>query len=326
MEMLYCNKLNYKSISEATKEILHYIDNRRKGASESLATRWAKFNNQCMGGIEPNTIYTIAGISGSGKSSFINSLESDLFDLNPTKDFIVLNFNYEMLSSRQVGRKLSAKLNITTSELYSGTSRNRITETKFQNITDIAKKIARYPIYYIDIPGTVQEMRETILHFCANEGKNKWVIIILDHTLLTKGHESERMTLSQLQYMFMEIKKKGMNTIIQLSQMNREIESSERINNPLLHFPMRKDIFGGESVFQASDYVIVLHRPELLKIEKYGTDFWNTSGIIFMHFLKNREGELGIIKFQNNLKYNKIEEILDTNNQPPQIDQDASLF
>lgn len=60
------NKLDIKHISEPTKEILEYIDNRRKGVVKSLKTRWRKFNNACMGGIEPNTIITVAGISGSG--------------------------------------------------------------------------------------------------------------------------------------------------------------------------------------------------------------------------------------------------------------------
>ena len=49
-----------------------------------------------MGVIEPNTIYSIGGISGSGKSSFVNSLETDLFDLNKDIDFVVLSFNYEI--------------------------------------------------------------------------------------------------------------------------------------------------------------------------------------------------------------------------------------
>ena len=84
--------LKYKHIAEPTDEILRYIDNRRKGINKSLKTRWSKFNRQCMGGIEPNTIYSFAGISGSGKSSFVNSLETDLFDLNPKEDFLVLSF------------------------------------------------------------------------------------------------------------------------------------------------------------------------------------------------------------------------------------------
>ena len=64
MEQQSNRTLKYRHISEPAEEILEYIDLRRKGQVMSLATRWKKFNDQCMGGIEPNTIYTIAGISG----------------------------------------------------------------------------------------------------------------------------------------------------------------------------------------------------------------------------------------------------------------------
>jgi len=164
MEQTYYN--SYKHISQSTDEILTYIKDRKEGNIHSLRTRWNKFNKLCMGGIEPNAIYTIAGISGAGKSSFVNSLESDLFDLNPKANFVVLSFNYEMLSSHQVGRKLSYKLHITTSDLYTS-----ISEEQFNKVKEEAKNIAKYPIYYVDVPGSVEDIRETILHFCKNEGK-----------------------------------------------------------------------------------------------------------------------------------------------------------
>lgn len=304
--------LTYKHISHSTDEILSYIDNRRKGIVKSLKTRWDKFNKVCMGGIEPNVIISIAGISGSGKSSFVNSLESDLIDMNPAEDIVVLSFNFEMLSSRQVGRKLSYKLTKTTAELYSSSpAGDELTDKDYNRILEESKQIKQYPIYYVDSPGTVDEIRETILQFSAlPHVKDKWLVVILDHTLLTKGKsgESEREILIQLQRLFMEIKKYGKNTIIQLSQMNREIEDKERINNPSLHFPSRRDIFGSDSLFQASDYVIVIHRPELLGIKSYGINNWPVKDKIYMHILKNREGEPKILSFINNLKYNRIDE------------------
>ena len=33
--------------------------------------------------------------------------------------------------------------------------------------------------------------------------------------------------------------------------------------------------------------------------------------MIYLHLLKNREGEVGIIKFENNLKYNRMDEYVD---------------
>jgi replicative DNA helicase len=303
--------LSYIHISQAADDIIKYIKNRHLGTTKSLKTRWDKFNNTCMGGIEPNAIYTFAGISGSGKSSFLNSLETDLFTCNPLEDFVVLSFNFEMLSSRQVGRKISNKLNKTTQQLYSGLSQEGLTEDDISNVETEANKFKKLPIYYVDLPGTVDEIRETVLEFSQLDFvKNKWLIIFLDHTLLTKGRqgEKEREILANLQYMFMEIKKFDRNTIVQLSQLNRDIESTERLNNPNMHFPTRKDIFGGESVFQASDYVVVLHRPELLLLKTYGPAGWLVANLVYMHFLKNREGDLKVLTFTNNLKYNRIEE------------------
>jgi len=61
---------NVRPMSVVAQEAVNYIAGRREHNIVSLKTRWNKFNRQCMGGIEPNTVYTIAGISGSGKSSW----------------------------------------------------------------------------------------------------------------------------------------------------------------------------------------------------------------------------------------------------------------
>lgn len=65
-----CFKLKIRPISVVTDEALSYIKARKDNDITSLATRWKKLNMCCMGGIEPNCVYTIAGISGSGNKSF----------------------------------------------------------------------------------------------------------------------------------------------------------------------------------------------------------------------------------------------------------------
>ena len=43
-----------------------------------------------------------------------------------------------------------------------------------------------------------------------------------------------------------------------------------------------------DSIYHTSDYVLVLHRPELLGIEKYGTNSWPVKDLVYGHFLKNK--------------------------------------
>lgn len=307
MEQKSFNTLPFKSISEVADESLEYIRKRKDKTIVPLKTRWNKFNKVCCGGIEPNMIITIAGGSGSGKSAFANTLETDLIDLNPDQEIVILSFSYEMLSYRQVGRKLSNKLRKTIAELYS--SDQSLSNTEFNKIEEVADKIKKYPIYYIDTPSTVENMEKTIDYFHENIAKGKWLIVILDHALLVEGQgESERGTIVDLQKMFIRKKKLSNTSIIQISQMNRNIEQPDRINNPSMHYPMRSDLAASDAIFQASDYVTALSRPELLNITAYGIDRLPVKDKVYLHFLKVRDGEPFILEFENELKYGNLVE------------------
>lgn len=311
MEQMSSKTLSFRHISTATNEAVEYIRKRKNHEIQSLRTRWNKFNKSCMGGIEPNTIYTIVGISGSGKSSFVNTLETDLIDLNSNQDVIVLNFSFEMLSSRQVGRKISSKLRQTTAELYS--ANNELTDDLLDRVEQTSQQIKSYPIYYVDTPGTVEDIASTINYFYETKAKDKKFVIILDHTLLVEGQnrESALQVISELQKLFIKVKKLSNTTIIQLSQMNRNIENPERINNPSMHYPMRSDISSADTIFHASDYVICIHRPELLNIQQYGPNRLLVKNKVYLHILKNRDaGECTILEFDNDLKYNNLIETI----------------
>lgn len=302
--------LNVRPMSVVAQEAINYIAGRREHSIVSLKTRWKKLNKQCMGGIEPNTIYTFAGVSGTGKSSMANLIQTDIIDENPNEDIIVLTFSLEMVGFRQVGRTLSNKLTMTTSQLYS--SEKDLDDSTFDDVVKVSNELKKYPIYFVDTPGTSTQVEQTIMSFYKTyvEGKNKHFVIIYDHTLLTKQVGSQLETIADLEKVFIQIKKLPLTSVIQIAQMNRNIESSERINNPSVHYPMRSDLSSSDAMFQASDYVLVLHRPEIYGIHEYGPNKLPTTNKVYMHILKNRDaGKPCILEFENDLMYNNLIEV-----------------
>ena len=298
-----------RPIRVVAQEAINYIEGRRSHNVTSLKTRWAKFNKQCMGGIEPNTVYTIAGISGTGKSSFVNTMTTDLIDLNPSDDIIILNFSLEMVGFRQIGRTLSNKLRKTTSTLYS--SETDLDDETFRKVISVSNKLKEYPIYFVEKPCTPMQIEEIINSFYNQyvKGTGKHFIVTLDHTLLTKPIGSQLDTISELERVLIQTKKLPLTSVIQIAQMNRNIESSERINNPLGHYPMRSDLSSSDAMFQASDYVMVLQRPEILNIQEYGPNHLPTQNKVYMHILKNRDaGKPCILEFENDLMFNNLVE------------------
>lgn len=65
------------------------------------------------------------------------------------------------------------------------------------------------------------------------------------------------------------------------------------------------------SIYQCSDFVAVLHRPEILGIEVYGSGdkAMPSEGLLFLHLLKNRDGATAVIIFESKLEHNRLEEL-----------------
>ena len=95
------------------------------------------------------------------------------------------------------------------------------------------------------------------------------------------------------------IKKRYKALIIILGQLNDNIESEGRINNPTQHYPKKSDIFSSRQVYQMADNVIIVHRPERLGIQAYGKESFPTEDLFALHILKSRfQGTEGLIRFR----------------------------
>jgi replicative DNA helicase len=301
------------TIADAAQQELRYIKGRMEGNIKSLLTPWKKFNKASMNGIEWGSIITIAGMSGSGKTAILNELETGLFAMNPSDKFAVLSFNFEMVARRLVGRKISKGLNVSVKQMYNADldepSKN-LNGTQLREAERFVESIKHHPVWYVDMPGTVKEIENTIEYFGVHNPatKDKKLLVTLDHSILVKklGEQNQLQTLYELAAMFNGMKKKIDSSFIIVSQLNRGIENVERLQNKNLHYPQKSDVFGADALYQYSDVFMITHRPEMLNLRTYGPQDLPVEDLIYWHYIKTRDGDPFIAKMKNLLKYNQV--------------------
>ena len=310
---------------DAVKQNIEYIRKRASGELITLSTCYNRLNN-AVGGFEPNTILTLSGLSGGGKSTLskrvVNSMIKDL--QSKCKDCLSLSFNFEMLAQKTIGREVSYLSKMPLKKLYSSESplASAMMERMFKQYH---KNLMDYPIIYVEEPQNYNTIGNTIYYFwkslCRDSGS--YMIVEIDHAVITKGltGDTQKTKVDNLMEILNAIKKKiafeGGNVFyIVLSQMNRDIKHKDRIMVPEMHYPLTSDLFAASSIEFFSDYIMITHMPSKLNL-KYYTDnkfpIWlgnKEKEFIYWHLLKNRDGKPDqIIPMLNNLHHFNFKEV-----------------
>lgn len=283
-----------KTHSQAQAEALDYIIKRRNGEIRSLRTPWAAWNDSHIDGIEMGQVATIAGMSSSGKSLILNQLQSDIFELNPNEQFMILNFNFEMTSQKIAMRELISKTGINMRSLLSAGG-IMLGDQELLRVTQLLTNTNTVPIYYCEYPKTVAQYKMIVRKFY--ETHQLPFIVTTDHSVLFKkdpnDNEAKNM-LYNLADASIELKKDVPVTQIHISQLNREIEDKDRVKpGHQGNIPMKGDIFGGDALYQCADTVLINHRPFILNfpVNQYTTLKLPTGpNDVYWHFLKIRDG------------------------------------
>lgn len=325
------NSLEYRHISRGAATALEFIDLRRKGLAPSLKTSFPKLNSVLLDGIDWYRIFTIAGLSGSGKSTIAENLKRDFIALNPKEKFKILSFEFEMRIEDQIARNLSSRIHKSVKEIYSASE--PLDEASFNKIEELLKETESSPVYYVDNVGSVSEIIATIEEFATNMQlleKGEGLVVTIDHLLLTKDKtgDGERAKIDSLMYELTALKKYyssiGLKCLfITLSQLNRDIKTGDRVLKRSLHFPTQNDLFAASSVYFCSDYVLITHNPST--VEGLGLIYGpstveNPNGLpvrcpsdtsramIYWHVIKERFGETKIISMVEDFKNSRLEE------------------
>lgn len=292
----------FKTASEAFTKAEDVISKRKDGLLKPLKSKWSKFNKIIGGGLQPATTYVIGGRPGVGKSTFSNRLIFDICDTTVEK-IIILYWTWEMPDYQQIIRALSYDLNLSVQDILS--SERPLEEEYFQTIKDLKTLYTKYPVYFSNKSVSPQTIKSINQEMYLKLPDTK-IINILDHTRLikskTKASEEERIT--ALLSTFADCATQFETINIVLSQLNRSIESQERIKKPI---PQLSDFFGADAVGQFGNVCVILQRPEMYNIKEYlGEDF--VENLLAVHLLKNRDGDVGWIPFEHKLKFNTLKE------------------
>lgn len=325
-------RTSIKSLDTVAIQAVKYIKARQSGKEKSLKVASSKVNNTFLNGFDWNRIVSIAGLPGSGKSTLVRQWIREILnnkEANGDK-FDVLSFQFEMLAVDEFARDLSASVGLSVKELYSATT--PLTEEQVKEIEKKAEEIKSYPISIIDEALSAEEIRDTVISYStANQlrEKGKGLIITLDNTLLVNDEGGgEKGGIDKLMYMLVRLKKHLSSNGIRclffiISQLNRNIESPERIKDRRLHYPNKTDIHGASSVYNSSDYVVVIHKPCLIeglglwygppKREfPQGLPVFNPSNqdqaMIYLHVIKERFGKPKILAMIDNLVRARIDD------------------
>lgn len=248
----------------------------------------------------------------AGKTAFIAQLYRNLHALNITQNFIVLFFTFEMTAAKLILRDIIANTKIYREYLLSALG-NTISFQQMISVEIFLESIKDLPIYFVENTQTPEEYIKICREYHVKYKKK--VVAIGDHSLLFEGinEDNDRGMLVRLSKQIMKVKREEWSMHFLLSQLNRDIEQAAR-RNPCspMNYPDKSCLFASDALFQASDYVLMLHRPYLLKFvgDTYGPDKLSTNiDDTYIHIIKQREGVPAILKMKANFREMKIEEI-----------------
>lgn len=290
------------------------------GIKNFYALRWKSFNEALGGGLEFGTTTTIGARSGVGKSTFVNLITNDIFELNSEIPTILLYWNFEVPSYKQTLKKISEHGKKSVKQLLRGES-----SLLFDNIeaqaNNIKEKYKDKHFYFIDTSTNCENIKNVNEYFHKNKDfKDYKIVNILDHSrLITQRTKdiNEEQKITGMYEGFVWLANNYGATNICISQLRKDYQNELDKGN--YRPPGLGDIFGSDGIIQYSDCVVLMHRPDqnnkqFYSYEKIDNDELvkvrdeDTTKRIYLELAKQRNGMLGTVSLKQDLVYSVIYE------------------
>lgn len=315
----------YEHIDISFDKAFQYIDDVRFGRLIPLLTS-LKAENELLRGLLPTDQLTIAARTGMGKSSRAIHMMNDFLDVNINPSYkdrlIILYDSFEMASWRNALKLLSIKSEKTVHDLLN--YEDKMKQEQFDSLKMISQQFKGCPLYIKEYSESVSEWINTKAEIAKKYPYPKYQIVnILDHCrlIVNDTNSTEEQLLNRLMKSSIRVKKQHNMINIFLSQMNRKIEDDATKDSDVgKRLPMASHIFGSDSIFQASDMVMALHRPGFYNLKTFemngsilhtGLTSESTDNLMIEVVMKNRNGNVANLVINHDIKYNKFSNFVD---------------
>lgn len=311
---------NLKTYTEILEEGLQYIEDRRSGKIKSFKMPWGGLNSFGVGGLEWGSMMTIGARPGAGKTMFVSQILREARINNPTQNFNILEFQFEMGPKQTAARDFVSQIGLDYNKILSTQQQlDEFSAGLIKKYVEESKSLQQSGVYRVQINDSItsREMEKAIITTYDGLG-SKPLIVTIDHSWLIKKDRDEREKLNTLYNtveMLMQLKNKLPIIILMVTQLNRSIdEPLRKMPGTIGNYPTSSDIFGGDALMQGSDMVLVLNRPFKSDILLYGPKEYNSKAEhIFAHIIKSRNAsdDNNIIFMEADFSKQKVFEIPD---------------
>lgn len=223
--------------------------------------------NMAIGGHMRKKLTTIAGRSGHGKTASVIPMFDACTRIVSGKRPAYLFLTWEMPSEEVVDRYISFKSGLSWRMLFQATklmSKEKLNEVK--SYYEGAKSLS---VVYQELSTDLDHIRELTSWFSemcdkksSIEGVEIVPVVLIDYIGMAKFTGSNELRTHKISEMMNGLKgvaKSEDSHIIVLAQINRSADSQD--------LPDRKDLSDSQGIEQASDNLIILHRPEYVNAD-----------------------------------------------------------
>jgi len=250
----------------------------RDGKTSGLASGFRDLD-EVLGGLQPSDLLIIAGRPSMGKTAFATNIAfhvaskyeqlASIENTNKNNDGAVVGFfSLEMSSSQLATRIISEQTSVSSEKIRRG----KITNTEYESLIDIARKLQDIPLF-IDETGGIS-MAQVTARARKLKRQNNLGLLIIDYLqLLTSSSrrysENRVQELSEITQSLKALAKELNIPVIALSQLSRQVESRDDKR------PQLADLRESGSIEQDADIVMFLYREEYYlqrKEPKEGTE------------------------------------------------------